>query len=101
MHVLFLLNQMKNTTMSLEDLYARLELEEGEGENGGMIVGKEEVRQTRLTFVLVSHFLTEKNTNFNAIQNVLASLWRPKEGMKIHDLGGQRYSFVFYHKLDL
>ncbi|KAL8135721.1 hypothetical protein AgCh_010378 [Apium graveolens] len=26
---------------------------------------------------------------------------RPKEVMEIHDLGGYRYSFVFYHKLDL
>lgn len=35
------------------------------------------------------------------MENVLASLWRPKEGVEIRDLGGQRYSFVFYHKLDL
>ncbi|XP_074352667.1 uncharacterized protein LOC141691812 [Apium graveolens] len=35
------------------------------------------------------------------MRNVIASLWRPKEGMEIHDLGGFRYSFVFYHKLDL
>ncbi|XP_074351624.1 uncharacterized protein At4g02000-like [Apium graveolens] len=35
------------------------------------------------------------------MQNVLASLWRPKEGMEVHDIGGHRYSFVFYHPLDL
>lgn len=35
------------------------------------------------------------------MQNVIASLWRPKEGMEILDLGSQRYSFVFYHKLDM
>ncbi|XP_074326882.1 uncharacterized protein LOC141664827 [Apium graveolens] len=35
------------------------------------------------------------------MQNVLASIWRPKDGMEIHDLGGQRYSFVFFHVLDL
>lgn len=33
--------------------------------------------------------------------NVLASLWRPKEGVEIHDIRVQRYSFIFYHKLDL
>ncbi|XP_074342383.1 uncharacterized protein LOC141679921 [Apium graveolens] len=90
---------MANTTTNLEELYARLALEEEE--NGGVVVGEEEVRPNRKTFVLVGRFLTEKNVNFNAMQNVLASLWRPKEGVEIHDLGGQRYSFVFYHKLDL
>ncbi|XP_074363518.1 uncharacterized protein LOC141704100 [Apium graveolens] len=31
----------------------------------------------------------------------MATLWRPKEGVEIHDLGGQRYSFVFYHVFDM
>ncbi|XP_074342770.1 uncharacterized protein LOC141680443 [Apium graveolens] len=35
------------------------------------------------------------------MQNVLSSLWRPKEGVEIHDLGSGRYSFMFYHILDL
>lgn len=35
------------------------------------------------------------------MQNILASIWRPNEGVEIHDLGGQRYSFVFFHVLDL
>lgn len=35
------------------------------------------------------------------MQNVLASLWRPKEGVEIHDLGGRRFSFVFFHVLDI
>lgn len=42
------------------------------------------------THVLVGRFLTEKNINFNAMQNVMASLWRPKEGMEVHDLGNFR-----------
>lgn len=46
-------------------------------------------------------FLTEKNVNFHAMQNVMASLWRSKEGMEVHDFGGYRYSFVFFHKMDL
>lgn len=36
----------------------------------------------------MGRFLTDKHINFNAIRNVIASLWRLKEGMKIHDLGG-------------
>lgn len=64
---------MNTSGTSLEDLYSRLSLEDEEGD--GVIVAEGE--------------------------NVLASLWRPKEGMEVHDIGGQRYSFVFYHILDL
>lgn len=46
-------------------------------------------------------FLTEKNVNFHAMQNIMASLWRPKEGIEVHDLGAYRYSFVLFHKMDL
>lgn len=35
------------------------------------------------------------------MQSVMASVWRPREGMEIHDIGGFRYSFVFYHIMDL
>lgn len=35
------------------------------------------------------------------MQNVMAALWRPKEGMEVHDIVGMRYSFVFFHKMDM
>lgn len=66
-----------------------------------MKVGEEEVTEKAQTFLLIGKFLTEKNINFNAMQNMMASLWRPKEGMEVHDMGGFRYSFVFYHVLDM
>lgn len=53
------------------------------------------------SYMLVEQFLTEKHINFNAMQNVLAGLWRPREGMEVHDMGGGRYSFIFFHKVDL
>lgn len=84
--------------MSLEEMYAPLALEEEDGE--GVIVGAMENVQQQPTFVLIGRFLTEKNINFQAMQNVLASIWRPREGMEIHHLGGRRYSFVFFHGLD-
>lgn len=90
---------MGTSGTTLEEMYARLSLEDEE--DGGVIVAGAEIPQTRKTYVLVGCFLTEKNINFNAMQNVLASLWRPKEGMEVHDIGGHRYSFVFYHPLDL
>lgn len=83
----------------LEEMYSRMVLEEEE--EGGVVVGEEEVVKAATTYVLIGKFLTEKNINFQAMQNVLASIWRPREGVEIHDLGGQRYSFVFFHVLDL
>lgn len=90
---------METSSTTLEDLYAQLSLEEDE--ESGVIVPEGQVKKQHNTYVLVGKFLTEKNINFNAMQNVLASLWRPKEGMEIHDLGGHRYSFVFFHVLDM
>lgn len=80
-------------------MYARLALEEEE--EGRVIMGEDDVRHVTETFVLVGHFLTEKNMNFTAMQNLMASLWRQREGMQIQDLGGRRYSFIFYHVLDM
>lgn len=85
--------------MNLEKMYARLALEEEDGER--VIVGVTENVKQQPTFILIERFLTGKNINFQAMQNVLASIWRPREGMEVHDLGGQRYSFVFFHGLDL
>lgn len=90
---------MASNSTSLEDMYARLALDEEE--SGGVIEGTSEKIQQQPQFVLIGSFLTEKNINFQAMQNVLASIWRPREGMEIHDMGDRRYSFIFYHALDL
>lgn len=84
---------------SLEELYAKLNMEDEE--EPGVVVGVEEVQEKKNSFVLVGRFMTDKNINFQAMKNLLASLWRPKEGMEIHDIGGYRFSFVFYHVMDL
>lgn len=83
----------------LEALYARLALEDEEDE--AVVVAEGEAILKKDLYVLVGCFLTEKNINFDAMQNVLASPWRPKEGMKVHDIRGHRYTFVFYHPLDI
>lgn len=90
---------MEHGKQSLEELYGNLTIE-GEDEDG-IIVGNEGVERTKESFVLIGRFLTEKNINFSAMQNVLSSIWRPKEGVEIHDIGGTRYSFVFYQPLDV
>lgn len=90
---------MGSAQTNLEEMYAQLSLEEED--EGGVVIGDDEVITHKQVFILVGKFLTEKHINFQAMQNVLAALWRPKEGVEIHDLGGQRYSFVFYHVLDI
>lgn len=90
---------MSSSMGDLEDMYSRMML--ADEEEGGVVVGDEEMIPAAKTYVLIGKFLTDKNVNFQAMQNVLASIWRPKEGVEIHDLGGQRYSFVFFHVLDL
>lgn len=89
---------MATRTIGLDELYARLALEDQD--EGAVVVGDAEVTQAKKQYILIGQFLTEKNINFNAMKNVLASLWS-REGMEIHDIGGSRYPFVFYHKLDL
>lgn len=90
---------MERQGKSLEELYADLIIDEED--EGGLIVEKSEAVLQKQSYVLIGKFLTEKNINFIAMQNVLATLWRPKEGMEVHDIGGMRYSFVFFHKLDI
>lgn len=84
---------------SLKELYADLVIDEED--EGGIVVAISEVVQQKQTHVLIDKFLTEKNINFIAMQNVMATLWRSKEGMEVHDIGGMRYSFVFFHKMDM
>lgn len=90
---------MARQEKSLEELYEGLVIDEED--EGGIIVANTEVVQQKQTYVLIGRFLTEKNINFHAMQNVMATLWRPREGMEVHDIGGMRYSFVFFHKMDM
>lgn len=84
---------------NLEKLYENMTIEDED--EGGVVVAIGEGQEKKESFVLVGRLLTAKNVNFQAMQNVLASLWRPKEGMEVHDIGRYRYSFIFYHKMDL
>lgn len=90
---------MARQEKSLEDMYAGLVIDEED--EGGIVVANTEIVEQKQTYVLIGKFLTEKNINFHAMQNIMATLWRPKEGMEVHDIGGMRYSFVFFHKMDI
>lgn len=90
---------MASSRENLEEMYSRLALEEEE--EGEVLMMEGDVSRDKQTFILVGRFLTERNINFLAMQNVLAALWRPQKGVEIHDIGNHRYTFVFYHVLDV
>ncbi|CAN1181261.1 hypothetical protein LINPERHAP2_LOCUS35282 [Linum perenne] len=46
-------------------------------------------------------FMTNKAINFNAMQNKLASIWRPAKGVTVEELGNKLILFQFYHEIDL
>lgn len=90
---------MEYAKSGIDDLYAKLSIDEED--EGGIIVEDAVTEQDKDSFVLIGRFLTERNINFKAMQNVLSTVWRPKEGVEIYDIGEMRYSFVFYHPMDV
>lgn len=90
---------MERVEEPLEDMYAKLVIAEEEEDE--ILVANSEIVEQKPTYMLVGKFLTEKNVNFQAMQNLLASLWRPREGMEVYEMGDQKYSFIFYHQLDV
>lgn len=90
---------MAYSNSGLNDLYAKLSLEDED--DGILIVENAGNEQVKDSFVLIGRFLTERYINFKAMQNVLSTVWRTKEGVEIHDIGDMRYSFVFYNPMDV
>lgn len=62
---------MELSSINLEEMYSCLALEE----EAGVVIREGEIGQRNEIFVLIGRFLTEKNINFEAMQNVLASLY--------------------------
>ncbi|XP_074360862.1 uncharacterized protein LOC141701122, partial [Apium graveolens] len=80
-------------------MYANLVIDEEEMDE--IVIANNEMTEQKTTFILVGKFLTEKTINFQAMQNLTASLWRPREGMEVHSMRDLKYLFVFYHKMDV
>lgn len=78
---------MASSTQNLEEMYGNLSLEE----EGGVLFDEREGVCQQNTYITVGSFLTDKNINFMAMQSMMTSLWRPREGVEIHDLGNHRY----------
>lgn len=50
---------------------------------------------------LVGRFLTDQFLNFNFTRSRLASIWNPRRGVAIKEIGEQRILIQFFHKMDL
>lgn len=50
---------------------------------------------------LVGRFLTDQSINFNIMKNKMSELWKPVKGVAVKSLGGGRFFFQFFHRLNL
>lgn len=71
---------MEKSKASLEEMCARLVLEDEEGEE--ILVGEEEVVKTKESFILVGRFLTDKNINFRRCSMFCHHYGGPERGWK-------------------
>ncbi|KAK6141663.1 hypothetical protein DH2020_024605 [Rehmannia glutinosa] len=92
---------MSDKDISIDDLCSRMQLEEEE-EGGLLIEGPELEEQSQdLRWCLVGRLLSERQVNFMAMKNTLASIWRPVKGVIIKELGPNLFLFQFFHELDI
>lgn len=88
---------------SLEDEYSKLSLN-NDDEDGGLILddtpeitGKEDFGRC-----LVGRFITDRKVNFIAMQDTLASIWRPVKGVFMEETNQPNmFLFKFFHDLDV
>lgn len=85
----------------LNERYADLRIEDEE--DGGLIYDKNEehLDEIDIRWYLVGKLLTERPADFDAMKNVMASLWRPGKGMYVKELDVNLYLFQFFHEVDI
>lgn len=81
--------------ISLEEEKERWLIVEGDAGNEDGLVNIE------FGFCLVGRFLTDKVINFPAMKNTMASLWRPRKGVRIKDLSPTLFLFQFFNEVDV
>lgn len=50
---------------------------------------------------LLGRLLSERPVNFEALRDVMATLWRPVKGLVVKEITANRYLFQFFHELDM
>lgn len=83
-------NMMENLNLSVEEDDELIINDEVDGGQEGNI-----------ELCLVGRFITDQTLNFNFVRSRLASIWKPRRGVSIKEIGDQRMLIQFFHRLDL
>lgn len=92
---------MEDLQKRVEEMYARMSVEDDEG--GGLIPPDltESRDREELHWSAIGSFLTDRPINVLAMKNIMAAIWRPVKGVWIKELGPNLFIFQFFHELDL
>lgn len=93
--------ERRTSVQEMEESFALIRLDEEE--EGGLVYEEQANLQSEidLRWCLVGRFLTESPIDFQAMQNKMASLWRPGRGVYVKELEPNSYIFQFYHEIDI
>lgn len=94
---------MASSSYSIEDLGERWDEFQIEEEEGGVLFDESEVLKDEVDarWCLVGRLLSDRPVDFDALRNVMASLWRPGKGMFVKELDVNKYLFQFFHEVDI
>ncbi|MBA0575190.1 hypothetical protein Golob_007042 [Gossypium lobatum] len=79
----------------------RLNIENGEEEETLLLSIDPGLQKSAYEYCLVGYFLTASFVHFTAMNNTMANLWHPLDGVQILDLGERRFLFKFFHEMDV
>ncbi|KAL0289662.1 UNVERIFIED_CONTAM: hypothetical protein Sangu_2608100 [Sesamum angustifolium] len=91
--------------MVMEGMEIGLDLSLTEEEEAGLLIPNndwgqnKEAKNTELT--IVGRLLSHRGTNFDALKNMLVSLFQPVKGMILRRITEDRFCIQFNHRLDL
>ncbi|KAM6600624.1 hypothetical protein CsatA_020233 [Cannabis sativa] len=73
-----------------------------EEEFGGLSLDAEEDEEEYdVRWCLVGHFLNAGIIDIQAMQHMMAFLWKPGKGLYVKELAQNRFLFQFYHEIDI
>lgn len=85
----------------LEDAYANLDINDDDDLKVDIDANLVTDAQQDFRWTPVGRLLGTGNIVFEAFIQLMASLWRPKQGVLVRELGDGRYLFQFFHEMDL
>lgn len=94
---------MASSSKGVEELEGRWsEFHIEEEENGILFDESEELHdEVDTQWCLIGKLLSDRPVDFEAVRNVMATLWRPGKGMFVKELDINRYLFQFFHEVDI